>query len=78
MPFLGRDPSPSLAHQKTGENTPATNRKKRTGSPMLAKRFIVAAFAALALGMSSLAFSGSNDLFVDLQPAPTDIASIID
>lgn len=45
---------------------------------MLAKRLIVAAFAALAVGMSSLAFSGPNDLFVDLQPAPTDLAAIID
>ena len=42
--------------------------------PMLAKRFIVAAFAALAVGMSSLAFSGSNDLFVDMQPQPTVVA----
>ena len=45
---------------------------------MLAKRLIVAAFAALAVGMSSLAFSGPNDLFVDLQPQPTDIASLVD
>lgn len=45
---------------------------------MLAKRFIVAAFAALAVGMSSLAFSSSDDLFVDMQPMPTAIASIVD
>jgi hypothetical protein len=43
---------------------------------MLAKRFIVAAFAALAVGMSSLAFSSPDDLFVDTQPMPSDIASL--
>ena len=43
---------------------------------MLAKRLIVAAFAALAVGMSSLAFSGSNDLFVDMQPMPTVVATL--
>ena len=43
---------------------------------MLAKRFIVAAFAALAVGMSSLAFSGPNNLFTDLQPIPSEVASI--
>ncbi|MDP3493961.1 MAG: hypothetical protein Q8R82_12675 [Hyphomonadaceae bacterium] len=42
---------------------------------MLAKRFIVAAFAALAVGMSALAFSGPDDLFVDMQPMPAVIAS---
>jgi hypothetical protein len=42
---------------------------------MLAKRIIVAAFAALAVGMSSLAFSGPNDLFVDMQPIPTAFAA---
>lgn len=75
MPFLGLDPYPSLRNQKTGNNArPGT--EKRTGSPMLAKRFIVAAFAALAVGMSSLAFSGPNDLFTDLQPIPSEVASI--
>ncbi|HOY80188.1 MAG TPA: hypothetical protein PLN33_20420 [Hyphomonadaceae bacterium] len=43
---------------------------------MLAKRLIVAAFAALAFGMSSLAFSSSDDLFVDTHPTPTEIASL--
>lgn len=43
---------------------------------MLAKRFIVAAFAALAVGMSSLAFSNPDDLFVDMQSMPADIASL--
>ncbi|MEY2758910.1 MAG: hypothetical protein RIR33_2688, partial [Pseudomonadota bacterium] len=33
---------------------------------MLAKRFIVAAFAALAIAMTPLAFPGDRDLFVDL------------
>jgi hypothetical protein len=42
---------------------------------MLAKRIIVAAFAAFAAGMSSLAFSPPNDLFVDLEPLPTVVAS---
>lgn len=43
---------------------------------MLAKRFIVAAFAALAVGMSSLAFSNPDDLFVDMQPMPAEVASL--
>jgi hypothetical protein len=42
---------------------------------MLAKRMIVAAFAALAAGMTALAFSGPSDLFVDLQPLPAVVAS---
>lgn len=42
---------------------------------MLAKRFIVAAFAALAVGLAPLAFPGNSDLFVDMQPVPSVIAS---
>jgi hypothetical protein len=42
---------------------------------MLAKRMIVAAFAVLAAGMTTLAFSGPSDLFVDLQPLPTEFAA---
>lgn len=72
---MRRGLTPSHAHQKTGENTPARNRKKRTGSPMLAKRIIVAAFAVLAVGLAPLAFSGNSDLFVDMQPVPTEIAA---
>ena len=45
---------------------------------MLAKRFIVAAFAALTVGMSSLAFSNPDDLFVDMPAKPAVIASILD
>lgn len=42
---------------------------------MLAKRFIVAAFAALAIGLMPLAFPGERDLFVDVQPMPSIVAS---
>lgn len=42
---------------------------------MLAKRIIVAAFAVLAVGLAPLAFSGNSDLFVDVQPVPTEIAA---
>lgn len=37
---------------------------------MLAKRFIVAAFAALSIALVPLAFSGERDLFVDVDPMP--------
>jgi len=42
---------------------------------MLAKRFIVAAFAALAIAMTPLAFPGERDLFVDLEPMPSMMAA---
>ena len=42
---------------------------------MLAKRFIVAAFAALAIGLMPFAFPGERDLFVDLDPMPEAWAS---
>jgi hypothetical protein len=42
---------------------------------MLAKRFIVAAFAALAIAMTPLAFPGDRDLFVDLEPMPSMMAA---
>lgn len=74
-PLLSPVLPPSDGDQKTGNNSPATEQRKRTGAPMLAKRFIVAAFAVLAVGMSSLAFSGPKDLFVDLEPIPSVIAS---
>jgi hypothetical protein len=57
------------------KNHPARNRKKRTGSPMLAKRFIVAAFAVVAVGLAPLAFSGPKDLFTDIQAVPSEFAS---
>jgi len=42
---------------------------------MLAKRIIVAAFAALAVGLAPLAFPSSSNLFVDMQPMPTAFAA---
>lgn len=75
---MSRDPGPSLAHQKTGPMKPGQEQKKENGPPMLAKRFIVAAFAALTVGMSSLAFSNPDDLFVDMPAKPAVIASILD
>jgi hypothetical protein len=55
--------------------TLARNRKKRTSPPMLAKRFIVAAFAALAIGLTPLALPGERDLFVDVSPMPSIVAA---
>jgi hypothetical protein len=54
---------------------PGQDRKKRTGSPMLAKRLIVGAFALLAVGLTPLAFSGERELFVKLEPIPMDYAA---
>ena len=43
---------------------------------MLAKRFIVAAFAVFAVGLAPLALPGERDLFVDVaQPAHIIAAS---
>lgn len=42
---------------------------------MLAKRFIVAAFAVVAVGLAPLAFSGPKDLFTDIQTVPSEFAS---
>jgi len=42
---------------------------------MLAKRFIIAAFAALAIGLLPLALTGERDLFVDIDPAPQAMAA---
>jgi hypothetical protein len=42
---------------------------------MLAKRLILAAFAALAIGLTPLALKGEKDLFVDVQPMPTIVAA---
>lgn len=42
---------------------------------MLAKRFIVAAFGLLAIGLVPLALPGERDLFVDVLPAPQVIAA---
>jgi len=57
------------------EQHPGHEQKKENGPPMLAKRVIVAAFAALAVGLASLAFPSSSDLFVDVQPMPTAFAA---
>lgn len=42
---------------------------------MLAKRIIVAAFAALAVGLLPLAMPGERDLFVDINPMPQALAA---
>jgi hypothetical protein len=42
---------------------------------MLAKRLIVAAFAALAIGLTPLALQGERDLFGDVHPMPTVVAA---
>ena len=42
---------------------------------MLAKRFIIAAFAALAIGLTPFAFPGERDLFVDVSPMPSIVAA---
>jgi hypothetical protein len=42
---------------------------------MLAKRFIVAAFAALSVALLPFAFPGDRDLFVDLEPMPSILAA---
>jgi len=42
---------------------------------MLAKRLIVAAFALVAIGLTPLVFAGDRDLFVDLEPLPSLVAS---
>ena len=73
---MRRVQKPSLAHQKTGGSTPATEQKKRERAPpMLAKRLIVAAFAVLAVGLVPLALPGERDLFVDVHAAPQVIAA---
>lgn len=42
---------------------------------MLAKRFIVAAFGILAIGLVPLALPGERDLFVDVAAPPHLIAA---
>jgi hypothetical protein len=42
---------------------------------MLAKRLIVAALAALAIGLTPLALQGERDLFADVHPMPTIVAA---
>lgn len=41
---------------------------------MLAKRLIVATFAAIAIGLTPFVFAGERDLFVDLKPLPAQVA----
>ena len=66
---MGRIPSPSLAHQKTGHKARPRKKEKNEPSPMLAKRIIVAAFAAFVVIAAPFAFSGQSDLFVDTPAA---------
>ncbi len=61
--------------RRPGKNLGHGTEKKRTGSPMLAKRIIVAAFAALAIGLLPLALPGERELFVDVNPAPQALAA---
>ncbi len=42
---------------------------------MLAKRLIVATFAALAVALAPFVFGGERDLFVDMEPLPSLVAS---
>ncbi|MEY4783850.1 MAG: hypothetical protein RIR41_1785 [Pseudomonadota bacterium] len=42
---------------------------------MLAKRFIIAAFVALAIGLTPLAFPGDRELFVDVPTMPSIVAA---
>ncbi len=42
---------------------------------MLAKRLIVAAFAMFAIALTPFVFAGERDLFVDLEPLPSLVAS---
>lgn len=42
---------------------------------MLAKRAIIAAFAAFTFALLPFAFSGERELFVDLEPLPSQVAS---
>jgi hypothetical protein len=49
--------------------------KRERAPPMLAKRFIVAAFAALVVIGAPFAFPGQSDLFVDPPPGLATIAN---
>jgi len=72
---LWPDSRASEAHQKTGQSSLAIKRKERA-LPMLAKRIIVAAFAAIVIVGAPFAFPGNSDLFVDTPAALlTDMAS---
>lgn len=42
---------------------------------MLAKRLIIAAFAALAIGLTPLALQGERDLFADVALMPATVAA---
>jgi hypothetical protein len=54
----------SVTHQKTGQSSLAIKRRIRA-LPMVAKRIIVAAFAAFVVIAVPFAFPGQSDLFVD-------------
>jgi hypothetical protein len=66
--FCGAFPLHLKGHQKTGQSSLA-RKEKRTSLPMLAKRFIVAAFAAFVVFAAPFVFAGQSDLFVDTPPA---------
>lgn len=63
-----------FVHRRPGI-TPARTEKRERALPMLAKRFILVAFAALAIGLTPLAFPGDRDLFTDVDPMPTIVAA---
>jgi hypothetical protein len=54
----------SVTDQKTGQSSLAIKKRIRA-SPMVAKRIIVAAFAAFVLIGAPFAFPSQSDLFVD-------------
>jgi hypothetical protein len=60
---------------KRPEKNAGQNRKRERAVPMLAKRLIVAALAALAIGLTPLALQGERDLFADVHPMPTIVAA---
>jgi hypothetical protein len=73
--FIGtRSGTICLFIRRPGKN-PGQEQKRERALPMLAKRFIVAAFAALAIAMTPLAFPGDRDLFVDVAPMPAVMAA---
>jgi hypothetical protein len=63
-PALFRAPSMGISSPSEDRATEPGQKKNRTSLPMLAKRFIVVAFALAVIGLP-FALSGRQDLFLD-------------
>lgn len=73
--FIAPRSGPISCTSEDRGRTPAGTEKRERAPPMLAKRIIVAAFAALAVGLLPLALPGERELFVDIEPAPQALAA---